>query len=75
MTVSPILSGNVFNLFYGAIFDKHSIIDDSGNRICHQGIECYHSAYLITLGSCALGLAAAFWVIRQDKTRRVQTNH
>ena len=70
MTISPILSGNIFNLFYGSIFDKHSDIDEGGNRVCHDGLECYQSAYWITLGSCALGLGVALWVIRQDKTNK-----
>jgi MFS family permease len=70
MTISPIVSGNIFNLFYGAIFDKHSDIDGDGNRVCHEGLECYRSAYLITLASCALGLGVTLWVIRQDKRNR-----
>ena len=59
MTLAPVVSGNIFNLFYGAVFDAHSVIGKDGNRECDQGLECYRSAYLVTLlsGLAALGVS------------------
>ncbi|KAH6688076.1 major facilitator superfamily domain-containing protein [Plectosphaerella plurivora] len=66
MTLSPVVSGNIFNLFYGIVFDKHSVLGPEGERVCHDGIECYQSAYLVTLSACAVGLAVTLWVIRHQ---------
>ncbi|KAI0478772.1 MFS general substrate transporter [Xylariaceae sp. FL0804] len=63
MTVSPVLSGNVFNLFYGWVFDAHSVIDADGGRTCTDGIDCYWAAYVVTVAACALGLALTLWTI------------
>ncbi|KFX93597.1 hypothetical protein O988_06723, partial [Pseudogymnoascus sp. VKM F-3808] len=55
ITLAPVLSGNIFNLFYGAVFDAHSVIGKDGDRVCELGLECYRNAYVVTLFS---GLAA-----------------
>ncbi|KAI2619966.1 MFS general substrate transporter [Hypoxylon sp. NC1633] len=70
MTLSPVISSNVFNLFYGAVFDAHSVVDDKGVSSCADGLECYWAAYVVTLGACGLGLVVTLWVIwHQWKTR------
>jgi MFS family permease len=63
MTLSPVLSGNIFNLFYGKVFDNHSIIKDDGERECLEGLACYRSAYMVTVVSCLLGLIVSLWSI------------
>lgn len=63
MTLSPVISGNLFNLFYGRVFDKQSSIGAGGVRICNKGIACYSDAYLVTLNACVLGTAVTIWVI------------
>ncbi len=63
MTLSPVLSGNIFNLFYGKIYDNHSIVKDDGERECTDGLACYRSAYLVTVVACLAGLAVALWSI------------
>lgn len=74
MTLSPVISSNVFNLFYGAVFDAHSIIDKDGVSSCSDGLECYRSAYIVTLGACGLGLVVTLWVIwHQWKTRAAES--
>lgn len=67
MTLSPVISGNIFNLFYGIVFDKHSVVGSEGERICHEGLECYRTAYLATLGACFAGLVVTLWVIRHQQ--------
>lgn len=67
MTLSPVVSGNIFNLFYGTVFDKHSVVEPGGERVCHDGIACYRSAYMATLGACVVGLAVTLWVIRHQQ--------
>jgi MFS family permease len=64
MTVAPILSGNVFNLFYGMVYDAHSIIGKDGERQCDRGLDCYRKAYLVTFIACLTALAislASIW--------------
>lgn len=63
MTLAPIFSANIFNLFYGIIYDKHSIVEPSGERECTEGLGCYRSAYIVTACACILGLAVSLWSI------------
>ncbi|KAI1658437.1 MFS general substrate transporter [Daldinia decipiens] len=74
MTLSPVISSNIFNLFYGSVFDAHSIIDKDGVRSCVDGLECYWAAYLVTLAACGLGFVVTLWVIwHQHKTRLAES--
>lgn len=63
MTLSPVVSGNVFSLFYGTVFDSHSIIEPDGSRDCTEGLVCYKAAYYITVTSCLIGLLVSFWTM------------
>jgi hypothetical protein len=63
MTLSPVISGNVFNLFYGMIYDHHSIIKGEGERECTEGLACYRSAYIVTVAACLVGLVVSLWSI------------
>lgn len=72
MTLSPVLSGNIFNLFYGIVFDKHSIVTPDGERSCLDGVECYRSAYTATLGACILGFIVTLLVIRHQYLARLR---
>ncbi|KAL4992200.1 major facilitator superfamily domain-containing protein [Aspergillus falconensis] len=56
MTMAPVLSGNIFNLFYGAVYDHHSIVDRNGDRDCPDGLSCYQSAYYMTFFSGVGGI-------------------
>ncbi|KAI1142225.1 MFS general substrate transporter [Hypoxylon sp. FL0543] len=74
MTLSPVISSNIFNLFYGTVFDSHSVIDKNGVRSCTEGLNCYWAAYVVTLGACGLGLVVTLWVIwHQRKTRLAES--
>ena len=76
MTMAPVISANVFNLAYGAIYDEHSI--DPGEKlggkvvgkICTEGRECYRKAYWITLGASLLGILLSAWLIRHESAKR-----
>lgn len=70
ITLSPVVSGNVFNLFYGTVFDAHSKIGESGEQYCDDGIACYRAAYFVTLGACGLGLVVTLLVIRHQRLQR-----
>lgn len=70
MTLAPVVSGNIFNLFYGIVYDRHSIIKDGGQRECTEGISCYRSAYLVTVVACVVGLAISLWSIRHTHKLR-----
>jgi len=72
MTLAPVVSGNVFNIFYGMIYDKHSIVEPSGERECTEGLECYRSAYLVTICACVLGLVVSLWSIRYTHVARLR---
>ncbi|KAI1151626.1 MFS general substrate transporter [Nemania diffusa] len=74
MTLSPVISSNIFNLFYGLVLDAHSVVEADGKRRCEEGIECYRSAYIVTLSACGLGLIVTLWVIwHQAKVRARET--
>lgn len=70
MTLSPVISGNVFNLFYGAVYDSHSIIKDGGERECLDGLTCYRSAYFVTVVACLLGFFISLFAIWNTQRMR-----
>ncbi|CAK7270589.1 hypothetical protein SEPCBS119000_004169 [Sporothrix epigloea] len=72
MTLSPVLSGNIFNVFYGIVFDHHSIVEPTGERSCDEGLACYRAAYFVTLGACGLGLAVTLYVIRHQRLQHMK---
>lgn len=76
MTLAPVLSGNVFNLVYGGILDKHSNFhsgpDGGGETVCPEGRECYASAYWLTLLSSVVGVAWSLWCIRLEKVQKLR---
>lgn len=66
MTLSPVISGNVFNLTYGAVFDRQSEESPNGELSCYQGLLCYQSAYYVTLGSSIAGVVVCLWSIHHE---------
>lgn len=67
MTLAPVISGNIFNLIYGTIYDAHSVIDDkTGDRECLQGQNCYKTAFWMTLASSTCGMVLCLYSIRHD---------
>ena len=67
MILAPVLSGNVFNLLYGSIFDKHSVVGPDGERDCPDGLGCYQAAYYTTFFSGVAGIAVCLWSIMREK--------
>ena len=67
MTIAPVISGNIFNPIYGAIYDKHSVVAREGHRECLQGLDCYRSAYSVTLTAGVIGIFVAFWSIWTER--------
>ncbi|KXJ92303.1 major facilitator superfamily domain-containing protein [Microdochium bolleyi] len=75
MTLSPVLSSNVFNIFYGSVYDAHSIVEADGSRGCEDGIYCYYNAYQATILACGVGSALTLWVIwHQKKVKALADN-
>lgn len=72
MTLAPVVSGNIFNLFYGTTYDHHSIKKPDGERVCMEGLECYRAAYVVTLGACAAGVLVTLLTIRHQHSVRVK---
>jgi hypothetical protein len=70
MTMAPVVSGNIYNLFYGAVYDSHSEVQPGGERSCADGLACYKAAYYVTFISSALGILACFWGIRHEHVLR-----
>ncbi|KAG6366805.1 hypothetical protein INS49_000985 [Diaporthe citri] len=70
MTMSPVVSGNIFNLFYGVVFDHHSVVGPNGERSCVEGLQCYRAAYLVTLASCIVGFVLTLFVIRHQSVQK-----
>jgi hypothetical protein len=70
MTWAPVVSGNVFNLFYGAVYDSNSVVEPDGQRGCERGLSCYRTAYYVTLVSSVMGVAACFWGMYEERARK-----
>jgi hypothetical protein len=77
MTLAPVVSGNIYNLFYGTVYDSHSGVQRGGERMCDKGLGCYKAAYYVTLVSSVLGILACFWGIRHHHIlkRREEEEH
>ena len=75
MTLAPVVSGNIYNLFYGSVYDAHSEIQPGGERSCDEGLVCYRTAYYVTLVSSALGILACFWGIRHEHVLKKRQEH
>lgn len=68
MTLAPVISGNVFNLIYGRIYDSHSVLDDkTGDRECLEGKSCYVGAFWMTLVASLGALALSLYTIWYEK--------
>jgi MFS family permease len=76
MTLAPVLSGNIFNLCYGAILDRRSIFKGDGKgggeRQCDEGKACYASAYMITLIASLFGIGWSLWCIRCERVQKLR---
>lgn len=72
MTLAPVVSGNVFNIFYGLVYDSHSEILPGGERQCDEGLVCYRSAYIVTIGACVLGLVVSLWSIQHAHGKKLK---
>ncbi|KAK4157256.1 major facilitator superfamily domain-containing protein [Chaetomidium leptoderma] len=72
MTLSPVISGNIFNLLYGVIFDSHTIVGPGGERYCPDGLDCYKNAYYVTLAACGVGIVVTLSTIRQQYQQRLR---
>ncbi|KAG6001404.1 hypothetical protein E4U21_004396 [Claviceps maximensis] len=68
MTLAPVISSNIFNSFYGAVLDSHSVVDRSGERSCHVGLECYRDAYWATFFACCTGILMALRAVQHERT-------
>jgi len=69
ITLAPVVSSNVFNIFYGQTYDAHTVKRPGGEMVCLDGLECYKSAYWMTFCSCVVGLGASLWTIRHQHVR------
>lgn len=74
MTLSPVVSGNIFNIFYGKVYDQHSVLQPTGERICLEGVDCYRGAYWVTLGACLAGMVVTLWAIRHQNAELAREN-
>ncbi|KAI9769811.1 MAG: hypothetical protein M1840_003805 [Geoglossum simile] len=72
MTLAPVISGNIFNLLYGSVYDHHSNVLPGGERDCPDGLQCYRSAYLVTFGSSLAGVAISLWCIHAERKRKAR---
>jgi MFS family permease len=70
MTLAPVVSGNVYNLFFGAVYDSNSVVEPDGNRSCQEGLRCYRTAYYVTLVSSVFGILACFWGMYGEHARK-----
>ncbi len=70
MTIAPVIWGNVFNIWYGLVYDAHSQLLPSGERICYVGLDCYKNAYILSAITSTLGIGLSLWVVFWDNRRK-----
>lgn len=74
MTMAPVISGNIFNLAYGAILDSHSGPVDGHDRLCSDGKSCYSSAYGMTLVASLVGVVWSLWCVWHEAREKKREN-
>ncbi|KAI5287324.1 hypothetical protein KEM55_000023, partial [Ascosphaera atra] len=67
MCLAPVISGNIFNLLYGSIYDQHSIVEPGGERGCEDGINCYKETYQVAVLAGVAGAVVSLWTIWHEK--------
>ncbi|QDS70604.1 hypothetical protein FKW77_000345 [Venturia effusa] len=72
MTLAPVLWGNIFNLAYGSIFDKHSTTVPGGSLLCKDGLECYKDAYRITFVASVVGIFVCLYSVWHEKRAKAK---
>ncbi|KAF2218335.1 major facilitator superfamily domain-containing protein [Elsinoe ampelina] len=70
ITMAPVVSGNIFNLIYGANLDAHSDHPEGSERVCLDGKACYAEAYVVTLIASTVGIGWSLWCVRLDRIER-----
>lgn len=75
MTLAPVVSGNIFNPIYGAVYDHHSTILPGGERECTEGLQCYRTAYLVTFFAGVGGLFLSLWSIWHEHKIHESRHH
>lgn len=66
---APVISGYIFNRYYGWVYDDHSHIINDGTLDCPDGLDCYQMAYFVTTGSAIVGLLLSLWCIVRQSAR------
>lgn len=62
LSLAPVISGNIFNIVFGRIFDHH-VPPTSPAHQCYDGEECYRSAFKITSAATACSVFVALVLI------------
>ena len=80
MTLAPVITGNIFNIIYGRVYDSNSIVEENGDRECLKGKDCYTAAYWVTFFSATGAIALSLWSIHHEnqvhkKKQRGRTDH
>jgi MFS family permease len=70
MTISPVISGTIFNHIYGLVYDSNSDTGENGELKCDAGLDCYKSAYVVTICGCVAGLVISLWSIRHAHVKK-----
>lgn len=62
VALAPVISGNVFNLLFGKVFDSH-VPKTGPSHQCLEGEECYRTAFLVTSAATAGSVVIALVLI------------
>lgn len=62
VALAPVISGNIFNLLFGKVFDSH-VPASSPVHQCTLGEECYRTSFLITSTGTACSVLVALVLI------------
>jgi MFS family permease len=69
MTLAPAVFGNVFNIWYGTVFDANSTQSPAGDLVCDKGLECYQNAYWLSAASSIIGILVSLGTVYRDGKR------
>lgn len=69
INMAPVVSSNIFNILYGAVYDHQSVVDPNGEHNCHKGNNCYRSTYWTTFCAAIGAVVLATWTIWYEKRK------
>lgn len=66
LSLAPIIPSYCLNLWYGMVYDSHSIVTERGARICTLGAQCYQEAFQLSFVCISAVACVVLWLVYRE---------